>query len=232
MRPVQPPPGGASSNPANHRSRRRSDLTLPLPHRNTNLAVPLPLPLPLPPPSSSAPSTSAGRPRQLDFSELDRLSRIGSGNGGTVYKVVHRPTGRLYSPQGHPRGPPREDVLRQIRREVQILRDVDDANVVRCHDMSDRHGTHRRRDPPPPGVHGRRLPPRGPHRGRAPPLPHRPPNPQGPPLPPRPQDLASDIKPSNLLINSKNQVKIADFGVSRCSPRPWTAIPRWAPSRT
>ncbi|KAG6430556.1 hypothetical protein SASPL_108626 [Salvia splendens] len=55
------------------RQRRRPDLTLPMPQRDTSLAVPLPLP-----PSSSN--------LQLEHSELERVSRIGSGAGGTVYK--------------------------------------------------------------------------------------------------------------------------------------------------
>jgi serine/threonine protein kinase len=51
---------------------------------------------------------------------LKRLNRIGSGSGGTVIYGHHE-----------------EPVRRQIHREIQILRDVDDVNVVKCHEMYD-----------------------------------------------------------------------------------------------
>ncbi|XP_030466197.2 mitogen-activated protein kinase kinase 5-like [Syzygium oleosum] len=96
-----------------------------------------------------------------------------------------------------------------------ILRDVDDPNVVRCHDMSDRHGTtageiHLLLEYMDGGsLHGAHIGDehrlsgvtrqilKGLHYLHARKIVHR------------------DIKPSNLLINSRNQVKIADFGVSR-----------------
>ncbi|KAI4331157.1 hypothetical protein MLD38_029372 [Melastoma candidum] len=176
--------------------RRRSDLSLPLPIRGPSLPVPLPLP----------PST----PLNLNFHELDRISRIGSGTGGTVYKVLHRPSSRLFALKvihGHHD----DSVRRQICREIQILRDVDHPNVVKCLDMYDHNGeiqvvlelmdggslegTHvpnelhlsRLTHQVLSGLaylHGRRI-------------------------------VHRDIKPSNLLVDSKKRVKIADFGVSR-----------------
>ncbi|GKB06811.1 mitogen-activated protein kinase kinase 5-like protein [Tanacetum coccineum] len=56
-----------------------SDLTLPLPPRQ-QIAIPLPLP-----PSN----------QHINFSQLNRLNIIGSGSGGMVYKVLHRPTNTL-----------------------------------------------------------------------------------------------------------------------------------------
>ncbi|GAV82672.1 Pkinase domain-containing protein [Cephalotus follicularis] len=212
MRPIQPPPGAPSSN--RNRPRRRPDLTLPLPQRDPSLAVPLPLP-----PSSTAPSSSTqhhpqqnsgGPAQQLNFSELDRVNRIGSGTGGTVYKVVHRSTGRLFALKVI-YGNHEESVRRQIYREIQILRDVDHPNVVKCHDMFDHNGEIQVLLQLMEGgsLEGTRIDDEGNlsnlarqilcglaylHRRR---IVHR------------------DIKPSNLLINSSRNVKIADFGVSR-----------------
>ncbi|KAL3825039.1 hypothetical protein ACJIZ3_021068 [Penstemon smallii] len=204
MRPLQPPPAAAAAaaNRSSNRPRRRPDLTLPLPHRDPSLAVPLPLP-----PTSAPPSAQA---QPLQYSELDRVSRIGSGAGGTVYKVIHRPTGKFYALKviygNH------DDAVRvQMCREIQILRDVDNPNVVKCHNLFDHsgeiqvlleymdkgslEGTHIPHEPSLSDLarqilsglyylHKRKI-------------------------------VHRDIKPSNLLINSKRNVKIADFGVSR-----------------
>ncbi|KAM1985438.1 hypothetical protein ACFX16_013608 [Malus domestica] len=57
----------------------------------------------------------------------------------TVYKVIHRPTGRLYTLKviydNH-----EIETLRQIYREIEILRNVDKPNVVKCHDLFDHNG--------------------------------------------------------------------------------------------
>ncbi|KAL8055981.1 hypothetical protein ABFX02_04G090100 [Erythranthe guttata] len=204
MTPLQPPPAAGSAANRAVRPRRRPGLTLPLPQRDPSLAVPLPLP------PSSAPPTYPSSVAQLDYSELERVSRIGSGAGGTVYKVLHRPTGKIYALKviygNH------EDAVRnQMRREIQILGDVDNPNVVRCHNLIDHNGEIQvlleyMDKGSLEGTH----------------IPHE----------PSLSDLARqilcglyylhkrkivhrDIKPSNLLINSRGIVKIADFGVSR-----------------
>lgn len=186
-------------------SRRRPELTLPLPLRQPQIAVPLPLP-----PSSSASASVNHNQPMINYSELDRLNRIGSGSGGTVYKVLHRPTATLFALKVI-YGTHDDDVRRQIRREIEILRSVDNLNVVKCHDMFDRAGEiqvlleYMDRG----SLEGTRLSDESSladvtrqilsglsylHRRK---IVHR------------------DIKPSNLLINSRHQVKIADFGVSR-----------------
>lgn len=227
MRPIQLPPPTAtgSASPAlvpnnnNRPQRRRKDLTLPLPQRDTNLAVPLPLP-PSGSGSGGSGSGSGGssggggsnhqQQQVIPFSELERLNRIGSGSGGTVYKVVHSRTRRVYALKviyGHHE----ESVRRQIHREIQILRDVDDSNVVKCHEMYDHNaeiqvlleymdggsleGKHIRQEQKLADVAREIL------RGLA--YLH------------RRHIVHRDIKPSNLLINSQKQVKIADFGVGR-----------------
>ncbi|KAF6138552.1 hypothetical protein GIB67_022586 [Kingdonia uniflora] len=200
MRPIQP----------QQRPRRRPDLTLPLPQRDPSLAVPLPLP----PPSSSCGGgsgpSSAPSSTPLSFTELDKERRIGSGSGGTVYKVRHKPSGKSYALKVI-YGNHEDSVRRQICREIEILSTVDNPNVVKCHGMFDNAGEiqvlleH---------MDGGSL--EGIHIAQELSL----------------SDLSRqilcglaylhkrkivhrDIKPSNLLINNRKQVKIADFGVSR-----------------
>ncbi|CAN4085082.1 unnamed protein product [Withania somnifera] len=185
-----------------NRSRRRTDLTLPLPQRDPTLAVPLPLP-----PTSSS---SSPLPTPLHFSELERLNRIGSGTGGTVYKVLRRPTSRLYALKVI-YGNHEDSVRLQMCREIEILRDVDHPNVVKCHDMFDHNGEiqvllefmdkgslegiHIHYEPSLSDLTRQVL--------------------SGLYYLHRRKIVHRDIKPSNLLINSRREVKIADFGVSR-----------------
>ncbi|XAR74038.1 Mitogen-activated protein kinase kinase [Bertholletia excelsa] len=207
-----PPPPVAAAGTNRSRPRRRPDLTLPLPQRDPSRAVPLPLP-PSSAPSSSSSSSQlhfSGEPR-LNFTELERIIRIGSGSGGTVYKVVHRPTAKIYALKVI-YGSNHEDAVRlQICREIQILRSVDNPNVVKCHDMLDHageiqvlleymdggslEGTHIHHEPSLADLCRQVL--------------------SGLSYLHRRKIVHRDIKPSNLLINSQKQVKIADFGVSR-----------------
>ncbi|KAH7564921.1 hypothetical protein ACOSP7_021165 [Xanthoceras sorbifolium] len=213
MRPILPPLGASSSSSssssspsssssAKNRPRKRPDLTLPIPHRDTSLAVPLPLP-----PNSAV---AAQQHQPIHFDELDRLNRIGSGTGGTVYKVFHRQTSRLYALKviyGHHE----ESVRRQICREIQILRDVDHPNVVKCHEMYDHNGEIQVLLE---FMDGGSL--EGKHISQENALSHL--SRQilsGLSYLHRRHIVHRDIKPSNLLINSSNVVKIADFGVGR-----------------
>ncbi|KAJ9537645.1 hypothetical protein OSB04_030378 [Centaurea solstitialis] len=202
MRPIQPP----SAN----RPRRRPDLTLPLPQRQPQIALPLPLPPSSAPPTSTSQLQSNSKPQSFNLSELDRLNRIGSGSGGTVYKVLHRRSGRLFALKVI-YGNHENDVRRQICREIEILRDVDNLNIVKCHDMFDHggeiqvlleymdggslEGTHISNEASLADLTRQVL--------------------AGIYYLHRRKIVHRDIKPSNLLINSKKQVKIADFGVSR-----------------
>ncbi|KAA8540188.1 hypothetical protein F0562_024249 [Nyssa sinensis] len=216
MRPIQPPPpptaaaanANANANRNRNRPRRRSDLTLPLPQRDSSLAVPLPLPPNSAPSSSSNSTPPRSAALSLNFSQLERINRVGSGSGGTVYQVRHR--GQLYALKvihGHHE----ESVRRQICREIEILRDVDHSNVVKCHDMFDHageiqvlleymdggslEGKHIYHEPTLADYSRQIL--------------------SGLLYLHRRKIVHRDIKPSNLLINSRKQVKIADFGVSR-----------------
>ncbi|XP_008800176.1 mitogen-activated protein kinase kinase 4-like [Phoenix dactylifera] len=207
-------PGQHIPNPTH--PRRRPDLTLPLPQRDlTSLAVPLPLPPPSAPASSvpgglQLPMATSACAQTPELADLERVRRIGSGSGGTVWMVRHRPTGRIYALKviycNH------EDAIRrQICREIEILRTADNPYVVRCHGCYDRAGEIEILLEYMDGgsLDGRRIASEPVladiarqvlsglaylHRRR---IVHR------------------DIKPSNLLINAARQVKIADFGVGR-----------------
>ncbi|XP_043694712.1 mitogen-activated protein kinase kinase 5-like [Telopea speciosissima] len=203
MRPIQPPPPTTTTN----RPRRRPDLTLPLPQREPSFAVPLPLP---PAATTTKSSSTQLPPAPLSFNELDRVNRIGSGSGGTVYKVCHRPTDRLYALKVI-YGNHEDSVRRQICREIEILKTVDNPNVVKCHGMFDYAGEIQvlleymdegslegktiAYEPALASVAHQIL--------------------CGLAYLHRRKIVHRDIKPSNLLINARKQVKIADFGVSR-----------------
>ncbi|EOA32342.1 hypothetical protein CARUB_v10015608mg [Capsella rubella] len=205
MKPIQSPPGVSS--PMKNRLRKRPDLSLPLPLRNVALAVPLPLPPPSS--SSSAPASSSGT-QTNSLSELERVNRIGSGAGGTVYKVIHRPTSRAFALKVI-YGNHEETVKRQICREIKILHSVDHPNVVKCHEMYDNNGeiqvllelmdqgslegAHVWQEEELAHLSRQIL--------------------SGLAYLHRRHIVHRDIKPSNLLINSAKTVKIADFGVSR-----------------
>ncbi|OAY79802.1 Mitogen-activated protein kinase kinase 4 [Ananas comosus] len=144
--------GSPRDSPHHHRRRARPDLTLPLPQRDlSSLAVPLPLP---PPPPFSAPASSVTAPSLFSagtgtgtptppppppLGEVERVRRIGSGNGGTVWLVRHRPTGQEYALKVI-YGNHEEAVRRQICREVEILRRADHPHVVRCLGLYDHAG--------------------------------------------------------------------------------------------
>ncbi|XP_057475077.1 mitogen-activated protein kinase kinase 5-like [Actinidia eriantha] len=189
---------------ATRHQRRKPDLTLPIAERTPALPVPLPLP------PNSVPSSLPSTSPPLHFSDLERMNRIGSGCGGTVYKVLHRPTSRIYALKVI-YGNHEDSICRQIYREIEILRKVDNPNVVKCHEMFDHageiqvlleyvdggslEGTHIHHEPSLADLSRQIL--SGLHYLHRRKIVHR------------------DIKPSNLLINSKKEVKIADFGVSR-----------------
>ncbi|CAA6672208.1 unnamed protein product [Spirodela intermedia] len=187
------------------RPRRRTELSLPLPNRSPSMAVPLPLPRP-----SSAPASSSSSGQSPELADLERIRRIGSGTGGTVWMVRHRPTGRIYALKVV-YGYHDDDVRRQICREIEILRTADNPFVVRCHGMFDHAGDIQILLEYMDGgsLEGRLISTEAflaeisrqillglayLHRQK---IVHR------------------DIKPSNLLINASREVKIADFGVSR-----------------
>ncbi|KQK19193.1 mitogen-activated protein kinase kinase 5 [Brachypodium distachyon] len=213
MRPAGSLPSPQPGTPG--RPRRRPDLTLPMPQR-PDVSSSLAVPLPLPPPSSlglaqpPAAAAAAAAPPPPPLGELERVRRVGSGAGGTVWMVRHRPTGRCYALK-QLYGNHDDAVRRQIAREIAILRTAEHPAVVRCHGMYERGGELQILLEYMDGgsLDGRRIAAEGfladvarqvlsgiayLHRRH---IVHR------------------DIKPSNLLIDSARRVKIADFGVGR-----------------
>lgn len=164
--------------------------------------------MPLPPTATAAATTTTGV--SISTADLDKLEVLGHGNGGTVYKVRHKQTAAVYALKVV-HGDSDASVRRQIIREMEILRRTDSPFIVRCHGIFEKPSGEiailmEHMDD---GALGSRTFPELSlsniakqvlnglcylhfHK-----IVHR------------------DIKPSNLLVNRKNEVKIADFGVSR-----------------
>lgn len=187
-------------------------LTVPPPCLSQRALNPSPL-------SSAGSSCSPGI--EYALSDLKKLSVLGRGSGGTVYKVSHKQTGAIYALKVVRFG---EDVG-FIIREVEIFRRVDSSEyVVRCVGVFDGGF------PEVDGGEGnglcfvmeymdagslhdilckkKRLPEHvisGIARSVL----------KGLQYLHGLQIVHRDIKPSNLLVNMRGQVKIADFGASR-----------------
>ncbi|CAD6257439.1 unnamed protein product [Miscanthus lutarioriparius] len=182
------------------------NLTLPMPQREAATSAGGPTPPSVPAPAAAA----AHRQQPPPLAELERVRRVGSGAGGTVWMVRHRGTGRLYALKvlygNHDNA-----VRRQIARQIAILRTAEHPAVVRCHGMYDCGGElqilleymdggsldgHRIAAEPFLADVARQVL-------------------FGIAYLHRRHIVHRDIKPSNLLIDSARRVKIADFGVGR-----------------
>ncbi|CAI0417666.1 unnamed protein product [Linum tenue] len=181
--------------------RQRRQLNLRLPELAADRRPRFPVPLP-----PSAPATSSS----FLSSDLDKLSVLGHGNGGTVYKVRHRRTSQIHALK-LVRADSDPAARRQLLREVEILRRASDSpHIVRCHGVAETpsgdmtilmeymdlgtldsllksEGSEFFTESILAGIarqHGRKI-------------------------------IHRDIKPSNLLVNAAMEVKIADFGVGK-----------------
>eukprot|EP00249_Psilotum_nudum_P017688 c26442_g1_i1 orf=1031-2116(-) len=218
--------------------RARSGLKLPMiPAREEQFGKPVPLPLPVPscpPPPlplpqmqpvsrSGANAVNLGGGSTLPVGKMERdvvepddtlkISVLGHGSSGKVHKVRHRQTGKIYAlkiiQEKH-----ELSIRRQIMREMAILRRANSPYVVRCHGVSDKGGEisfvleymdggsladvleKNKKVSECYLAEVARQVLRGLmylHQNK---IVHR------------------DIKPSNLLLNHRQEVKIADFGVS------------------
>jgi len=157
---------------------------------------------------------TAQTPLDLDNNNLRTLSELGSGNGGVVTKVVHIPTGitmakKVVFIDAKP------EVRKQILRELQVLHEcrsefivgfygasLSDVHIFMCMeflDVGSLDTIYQRCGPIDVGVCGKIVMTvvyglsylYEAHR-----IIHR------------------DVKPSNILVNSRGQIKLCDFGVS------------------
>ncbi|XVE63942.1 hypothetical protein DITRI_Ditri07aG0061200 [Diplodiscus trichospermus] len=198
------------------RERRQINLRLPLPDVSDRCPR---FPLPLPPSSSSTTTATTAASTTIPATELEKLQVLGHGNGGTVYKVQHKRTSKIYALKVvHGNGD--LTVQRQLFREMEILRRTDSPYIVRCYGTYDKPsgdvsilmeymdaGTldtllrNRGTFSEPELAHITRQILKGLSYLHAHKIIHR------------------DLKPSNLLVNKKMEVKIADFGVSKIMAR-------------
>ncbi|KAL4574628.1 hypothetical protein LXL04_021464 [Taraxacum kok-saghyz] len=191
------------------RERRQPKLGLRLPEISDRRPR---FPLPLPPTTLQQ---SATTPSSTTAAELETLQVLGHGNGGTVYKVVHKKTSNVYALKVvHADSDPM--MRRQIFREMEILRRTDSPFVVHCHEIFEKPdgdiailmeymdagtldsllktgGTFTEKSLA--DIARQIL--NGLNYLHAHKIIHR------------------DIKPANLLVNKNMEVKIADFGVSK-----------------
>lgn len=182
--------------------RRIPRLNIPIPAPQQTQLYRLPLP-----PQSTAVSKDVS-----DLSDLERIQIVGHGSGGNVYKVRHRKTSALYALKVI-QGNHDETVRRQIIREMEILKKTESPYVVKCHGIFEKGEQihfvleymdggsleHRRSD-----MMSERFLAEVARQVL-----------QGLKYLHGHKIVHRDIKPSNLLINKKQEVKIADFGVSR-----------------
>ncbi|KAJ4713584.1 Mitogen-activated protein kinase [Melia azedarach] len=192
------------------RQRRQLNLRLPLPEVSERCPR---FPLPLPP--TAAGNATANNTGTIALSDLDKLQVLGHGNGGTVYKVRHKRTEKLFALKVV-HGDTDPIVRRQVFREMEILRRTDSPYIVQCHGIYEKPygdiailmeymdygaldtllkktGTFSESELA--QVTSQIL--KGLSYLHAHKIIHR------------------DIKPSNLLVNKTMQVKISDFGVSK-----------------
>ncbi|XP_021292241.1 mitogen-activated protein kinase kinase 9 [Herrania umbratica] len=197
------------------RERRQVNLRLPLPDVSDRCSR---FPLPLPP-SASTTAATASASVTISQTELDKLQVLGHGNGGTVYKVQHKRTSKIYALKVV-NGDSDLTVHRQVSREMEILRRTDSPHIVRCYGtyvkpsgdvailmeymdagtldtLLRSRGTFSETEL----AHITRQILKGLTYLHAHKIIHR------------------DLKPSNLLVNKNMEVKIADFGVSKIMSR-------------
>ncbi|KAG9455413.1 hypothetical protein H6P81_008317 [Aristolochia fimbriata] len=211
------------------RNPRRLKLTLPaaLPSRTPLFTLPANFSfLPKPPPASSEKIWEI-----TSVDDLETLAVLGYGNGGTVYKVRHRGTSRVYALKllripATDEGA--ESSTDQLAREMEILARTHSPHVVRCHGIMKKEATQEVAlvmEYMDSGTIDYFLLRSSSNKGEGAAI----------SLMSSEAVLADvakqvleglrylhglnivhrDIKPSNLLVNSKMEVKISDFGVSK-----------------
>ncbi|XP_065878751.1 mitogen-activated protein kinase kinase 10 [Euphorbia lathyris] len=188
-------------------------------HQRLQLSLPPPLPYGHLHPSSLS-TVNPDSPGINNLSDLEKLQVIGHGNGGTVYKVRHKRTSRIFALKvlRFDYNDTTTAIRQQAAREAEILKRVDSPFIVRCYAVFDSEEDlcfameyMEKGSLNEILISNKNL---------------------------LTEDFISniarcvlnglkylhgmqivhgDIKPSNLLINGKGEVKIADFGVSHDS---------------
>nr|ACN54199.1 mitogen activated protein kinase kinase [Salicornia brachiata] len=212
------------------RERRQLNLRLPLPEKSQRRPS---FPLPPPPTTTSSSAVSAATSTSaattstavntFALSDFTKLTVLGSGSGGTVYKVSHKVTGNIYALKLIS-SDPNPTHLRQLSREKEILRGMvsssESPHIVRCHGVFEKAdgdiavlmeymegGTLQDKQKSDGTFSKSRLSKvvyqilNGLKYLHSHKIVHR------------------DIKPANLLVNEQGDVKISDFGVGRIMGR-------------
>lgn len=168
-----------------------------------------------PPPSASLSAISPEYHGIEDLSDLEKLAVLGRGNGGTVYKVQHTRTTSIFALKVLRFYHNTTNIRQHAAREAEIFKRVDSPYIVRCYAVFDSEDDlcfvmeHMERGSLHDVLFVNKILPEDVISGVALCVLH------GLKYLHRMQIVHGDIKPSNLLINSKGDVKIADFGVSR-----------------
>ncbi|XP_010461050.1 PREDICTED: mitogen-activated protein kinase kinase 10-like [Camelina sativa] len=191
--------------------RHQEPLTLSIPpplcHRNT-------IAFSIPSQSSFSSSSSPDSSPVETLNDLEKLAVLGHGSGGTVYKTRHRRTKRLYALKVL-RSNLNTAMMRTTAVEANILKRIESSFIVKCYgvfvnssgrcfvmELMEKGSLHDALlaqqvfpEPMISALANRIL--------------------QGLRYLQEMRIVHGDIKPSNLLINEKGEVKIADFGASR-----------------
>lgn len=150
----------------------------------------------------------------LHANELRNLQELGSGAGGTVYKVLHQPTGMIMAKKVIPLEA-KPEVRKQILREMQFLQECNSKNIIEFYgaflsegdisicmefmDAGSLDSIYKNNGPIPVPIlakitasvlHALTY------------------------LYDKHRIIHRDVKPSNVLVNTAGCIKICDFGVS------------------
>lgn len=84
---------------------------------------------------ASTSAAAAARAGELRMSDFDRVAVLGRGNGGAVYKVVHRRTSAVYALKVLHGGVGGGDHGAAAATEADVMRRAASPHVVRCHSV-------------------------------------------------------------------------------------------------